>query len=65
MVKAEWKCLTAHPDLQRSSHTVSVIGHTAYVFGGEFVAREPRDNKVFAIQLDKPGTLNVLLAVTC
>jgi len=30
---------------------VSVLGHRAYIFGGELVPREPRDNKIFSIDL--------------
>ncbi|KAK5093490.1 hypothetical protein LTR70_004678 [Exophiala xenobiotica] len=52
MAKAEWKCIAEHDDLQRSSHVVSVIGRTAYIFGGELVPREPRDNKMFSTDLN-------------
>ena len=55
MAKAQWKCFVEHDDLQRSSHVVSVIGHTAYIFGGELVPREPRDNKIFSVNLGESG----------
>ncbi|KAK5946258.1 hypothetical protein PMZ80_000400 [Knufia obscura] len=59
MAKAEWKCIAKHEDLQRSSHIVSVLGHTTYIFGGELVPREPRDNKVFSLNLNAPGTPSI------
>ncbi len=52
---AKWKCLSHHEDLQRSSHNVSVVDHRAYIFGGELVSREPRDNKVFSLELNSEG----------
>lgn len=55
MAEARWKHILDHEDLQRSSHVASVIGHNLYVFGGELVPREPRDEKVFSIDLDAAG----------
>ncbi|KAK5078436.1 hypothetical protein LTR64_003151 [Lithohypha guttulata] len=52
MAEARWKHILDHENLQRSSHVASVIGHNLYVFGGELVPREPRDEKVFSIDLD-------------
>ena len=37
---------------QRSSHGLSVIGDTAYVFGGEHVARTPIDSHVHCFDLN-------------
>lgn len=48
-----------HDDLQRSSHVVSVIGQTAFVFGGELVPREPRDNHLFSVDLNSPNDNSV------
>lgn len=39
--------------LQRSSQILSVVGGRAYIFGGELRPREPRDNDVHAVSLDK------------
>lgn len=52
---ASWKCLVNHDDLQRSSHIVSVADKHVYVFGGELIPREPRDNKVFEVDLESAG----------
>jgi Galactose oxidase, central domain len=37
--------------LRRSSQTVSVVGDSAYIFGGELEARKPRDNDVHVVNL--------------
>ena len=37
--------------LQRSSHTVSVIGFKAYIFGGEVAPRQPVDNAMHVYTL--------------
>lgn len=49
MVAVKASLLASSEDLQRSSHNVSVVDGKAYVFGGELVPREPRDNKIFSI----------------
>ncbi|XP_078437188.1 galactose oxidase/kelch repeat superfamily protein [Wolffia australiana] len=36
----------------RSSHAITVIGSKAYAFGGEFVPREPVDNKIHVFDLE-------------
>ena len=61
MSTATWKCLINHSNLQRSSHVLSVTNKRAYVFGGELVPREPRDDKVFDIDIDlsSPGRLKI------
>merc|ERR1711892_851136 len=41
--------------LERSSHGVSIVGDTLYMFGGEFSARHPVNNILYALDLDKPG----------
>jgi N-acetylneuraminic acid mutarotase len=50
-ISASWTKVATHSQLQRSSHTVSTIGDTVYVFGGELRPREPRDNDVHTIVL--------------
>lgn len=46
-----WTKLVTNQQLQRSSHNVSVIDSTVYIFGGELKPREPRDNDVHKIGL--------------
>lgn len=51
-----WRALA--PDnapVARSSHGVSVVGDTLYVFGGEHVARTPIDSAMHALDLSAPG----------
>ncbi|OAY71428.1 Nitrile-specifier protein 5 [Ananas comosus] len=36
----------------RSSHAITVVGHKAYAFGGEFSPRVPVDNKMHIFNLD-------------
>lgn len=56
-MSATWKCLTQHGDLQRSSHIVSAVDKHVYIFGGELVPREPRDNEVFNVDLNSTGNM--------
>ncbi|KAK6217470.1 kelch domain-containing protein [Colletotrichum tabaci] len=49
-MKATWERIDV-PPLARSSHTVSVVNGSAYVFGGEINPREPVDNDVHVIRL--------------
>jgi hypothetical protein len=52
-----WTCLASDTEpLKRSSQCLSVIGNTAYIFGGELEPRQPRDNAVFALTLDASGS---------
>ena len=37
--------------LRRSSQTLSVVGSSAYIFGGELEPRKPRDNDVHVVNL--------------
>jgi hypothetical protein len=50
-ISATWTRLISSPELQRSSHTVSAVDNTVYVFGGELQPREPRDNDVHKVTL--------------
>jgi len=52
MAQAQWKCIAHEDSLQRSSHSISVVGHKSYIFGGELIPREPRDNDVFTIDVN-------------
>lgn len=42
---AKWKKLSSSPILERSSHTVTVIGDKVYIFDGELHPWEPRTSK--------------------
>ena len=35
----------------RSSHAITLVGHTAYSFGGEFTPRVPVDSTMYAFDL--------------
>jgi hypothetical protein len=50
-VTASWKKVAEGDVLKRSSHAVAAIDGQAYVFGGELVARQPRDGDVHAVAL--------------
>jgi N-acetylneuraminic acid mutarotase len=49
---AKWKKVAEDDVLKRSSHAVAAIDGQVYVFGGELVARQPRDGEVHAVALD-------------
>ncbi len=46
-----WQKVASADALQRSSQVLSVIGDTAYIFGGELEPRKPRDKHVHAVKL--------------
>ncbi|KAF1955272.1 galactose oxidase [Byssothecium circinans] len=48
-----WTRLLASERLRRSSQVLSVLGNTAYIFGGEVQPREPIDNQVDVVSLSK------------
>lgn len=54
-LKAGWKQIPVAEGPPRSSHSLSVIGNTAYVFGGEVRPREPVDNDMHVITLPSSG----------
>ena len=37
--------------IERSSHAISIIGETLYLFGGENVARVPIDSSIYAVNI--------------
>jgi hypothetical protein len=49
-LKAKWQRINLAP-LPRSSHSLSVVGGRAYIFGGEVNPREPVDNDMHVITL--------------
>ncbi|OBT54015.1 hypothetical protein VE04_04587 [Pseudogymnoascus sp. 24MN13] len=49
MIAASWTSLLASGELQRSSHVLSVVRGTGYIFGGELLPRQPRDNHVYRL----------------
>ncbi|GMK59899.1 hypothetical protein CspeluHIS016_0901160 [Cutaneotrichosporon spelunceum] len=62
MVSGKWTRIAA-PSLQRSSHSLSVVGGKAYIFGGELESRTPVDSAVHVVdlktgeyeQVERPG----------
>ncbi|KAF2773728.1 kelch repeat protein [Teratosphaeria nubilosa] len=48
---ATWAKIANAEALQRSSHVVSAIESTVYLFGGELKPRQPRDNDVFQVHV--------------
>lgn len=48
---ASWKKVAEGDVLRRSSHAVAAVDGQVYVFGGELVARQPRDGDVHAVAL--------------
>jgi hypothetical protein len=55
---AKWTKIAEHEVLKRSSHSVAAIGeegaggdgYELFVFGGELVARQPKDGHVHALK---------------
>lgn len=47
----KWTKLVSRPDVQRSSHSLSIVGAKAYVYGGELLPREPVDANVLVVAL--------------
>ena len=43
--------------VSRSSHGVSIIGDTLYLWGGEHVARTPVDTNIWALDLSEEGSM--------
>ncbi|KAI6843054.1 galactose oxidase [Hortaea werneckii] len=54
-MKATWTKIAQHDSLKRSSHSISVIGESAYIFGGELRPRQPRDNALHQVKLAGQG----------
>jgi hypothetical protein len=50
-INAKCHKLLENEILRRSSQIVSVINNQVYIFGGELLPREPRDNDVHAVSL--------------
>lgn len=61
-VSAQWRRLVTSKILQRSSQIISVIHDTVYVFGGELRPREPRDNDVHVIKIQRDASLHPSVA---
>jgi len=62
---ASWEKAASADSLQRSSQVLSVIGDTAYIFGGELEPRKPRDNHVHAVKLaENASTSNPIKTLT-
>lgn len=54
---ATWKKVAEDDVLKRSSHAVAAIDRQVYAFGGELVARQPRDGDVHTVSLGDGSTL--------
>ncbi|KLT43567.1 galactose oxidase, partial [Cutaneotrichosporon oleaginosum] len=50
MTTGKWRRVAA-PALQRSSHSLNVVGGKAYIFGGELESRTPVDNAMHVVNL--------------
>lgn len=57
MVSASWTSLLTSDELQRSSHILSVVNGSAYLYGGELLPRQPRDNHVYRVDPKPNGML--------
>ncbi|KAF2173705.1 hypothetical protein M409DRAFT_15979 [Zasmidium cellare ATCC 36951] len=53
---AQWTPLASTSKLQRSSHTLTTLNSTLYIFGGELKPREPRDNELHKISIPNNDT---------
>ena len=70
---AMFKRIASADILRRSSQTLSVVGSSAYIFGGELEPRKPRDNDVYVVNLGTGTSLwskihsheNVLRLILC
>ena len=58
-----WRKVAEDDVLKRSSHAVAAIDGVVYVFGGELVARQPRDGDVHAVDVGG-GTSEIFLLAT-
>ncbi|KAL2891844.1 Nitrile-specifier protein 5 [Ceratocystis lukuohia] len=54
-VTGSWEKINGVPHLARSSHSLDIVGGSAYIFGGELNAREPVDNAMHVIGLPYSG----------
>ncbi|KAL4905634.1 hypothetical protein BDW74DRAFT_167802 [Aspergillus multicolor] len=52
MISAVWKKLLSDDSIQRSSQTLSIIGKSAFIYGGELRPREPVDSAVYRLPTD-------------
>lgn len=55
-LSAAWTKLCTSDKLQRSSHILSVVDGKVYIFGGELLPRQPRDNHVYTMDI-KAGSM--------
>lgn len=59
-----WRKLADTARLQRSSHSMSVIGSQAWIFGGELQPRQPVDNQFDLIELNSNGKSTCVVLYT-
>ncbi|RDW68793.1 Kelch repeat protein [Aspergillus mulundensis] len=63
MVSAVWKKLLSDASIQRSSQTLSVIGKSAFIYGGELRPREPVDSAVYRIPMGSDASENAIISI--
>ena len=54
-LKANWQRISIGTPLPRSSHSLSIVGGVAYIFGGEERPREPVENDMHLVTLPSSG----------
>ncbi|PYI13112.1 kelch repeat protein [Aspergillus violaceofuscus CBS 115571] len=52
MVRAVWTQLLSDTSIKRSSQTLTIVGDSAYIYGGELRPREPVDCTVYSLLLN-------------
>lgn len=65
---AKWKKIAEHEVLKRSSHSVAAVsdggdGHELFVFGGELVARQPKDGHVHVLSTGMYSLLHSVIEI--
>jgi len=52
MAPPSWTRVAQASELQRSSHILSVVDDTVFVYRGELLPRQPRDGQVYALDVN-------------
>ncbi|KAF7114764.1 hypothetical protein CNMCM5793_000303 [Aspergillus hiratsukae] len=63
MARAVWTKLLSDASIKRSSQTLSVIAHNAYIYGGELRPREPVDSAVYRVPVGGDEMSSNMLSV--
>ena len=59
-IKASWSKLAQSDALKRSSVAATALDGRVFVFGGELIARQPRDADVHVLDADGNGIAKAL-----